>query len=394
VNDPPSTPVEYTGDPELLQNATAFVKTIMDPADTSLPRLECPPLNHERYNYLKLGGQSSKLPASEKGKRTYFIGLNIRQKVELLPRLVGSIVEAIRFLGPEHCVVSIVEGKSDDGTFEVLKTLAPEIEELGAKYYFKRSEIDSMRVAGDRLGDMARLRNLAMAPLIDRPGDYVTHNDGNDGAVVVFLNDVAACVEDILELLHQRVQLEADMTCAFDWTYNGNISTFYDVWIARTMAGDTFFDIPHNGSWTLARNLFWNAPKEKELMQAHKPIQVFSCWNGAVAFTARPLLERRVKFRAPRPGECFQGEPQLFCKDMWWAGYKRIAAIPTINLEYNDERGKKIKAEKGYTSKWTEKQASGESKAGIDWVVHPPEKVKCMPKYDDQSWRPWDEMLS
>lgn len=31
---------------------------------------------------------------------------------------MSSIVEAIRFLGLEHCAILIVEGRSDDGTYE------------------------------------------------------------------------------------------------------------------------------------------------------------------------------------------------------------------------------------------------------------------------------------
>lgn len=37
------------------------------------------------------------------------------------------------------------------------------------------------------------------------------------------------------------------MTCAFDWIFND--TTFYDVWVSRTLVGDRFFEIPHDGSW-------------------------------------------------------------------------------------------------------------------------------------------------
>jgi alpha-1,3-mannosyltransferase len=41
-----------------------------------------------------------------------------------------------------------------------------------------------------------------------------------------------------------------------DWTYVGENPAFYDVWIARSMKGDTFFIIPEDGSWDYAWNLF------------------------------------------------------------------------------------------------------------------------------------------
>ena len=53
------------------------------------------------------------------------------------------------------------------------------------------------------------------------------------------------------------------MTCAMDWVYVGPDPTFYDVWIARGMMGDSFFNVPDDGNWNSAWNLFWNDPKAK-----------------------------------------------------------------------------------------------------------------------------------
>jgi alpha-1,3-mannosyltransferase len=52
-------------------------------------------------------------------------------------------------------------------------------------------------------------------------------------------------MEDILELIHQRLLQKADMTCAMDWIYGG--ATFYDVWVSRAMNGDQFFEVPQSG---------------------------------------------------------------------------------------------------------------------------------------------------
>ncbi|EFQ28360.1 alpha-1,3-mannosyltransferase CMT1 [Colletotrichum graminicola] len=365
------------GDPEHLKNAPKYIAAILDPDDKSMPRLDCPRPDTARYQYLK---PSSAL----KRKPKYFIALNIRQKVELLPRLMGSIVEALRFLGPENCVLSVVEGNSRDGTYEVLHLLRPELERLGTEYHFSRSDLDPG--AGDRIPKLAELRNMALAPLVADPARYAAD------AVVLFLNDVAACLEDILELAHQRLYLGADMTCAFDWTYVGQDPTFYDVWISRTIAGDSFFEIPPDGNWNSAWNIFWNEQTSRRRLASHKPLQVFSCWNGAVAITARPLLDRLVRFRAPGPGECFQGEPQLFCKDMWNAGFGKIAVVPSVNLEYSDEAGRKIKAAKGYTSQWVGDEDKDDD-FKVDWKADPPEKVKCMASYDKQTWEPWNQGL-
>ncbi|SPO04390.1 related to alpha-1,3-mannosyltransferase [Cephalotrichum gorgonifer] len=371
-----ASPTLDAGDPDLLKNATAYVKAIMDPDDSTFDRLECPRSDSKRYDYLKL-------PSSSPSKPKYFFALDFKQKVALLPRLMGSIVETMRFLGPKYCVLSVVEGHSTDGSFEVLKVLQAEIEALGAAYHFQRSDIDPSK-NGDRIGGLAELRNLAIERLVDNPAAFAPNT------TVIFLNDVAICSEDILELVHQKQNLGADMTCGFDWTYVGRDPTFYDVWVARTIHGDSFFEIPPDGNWNSAWNLFWNAPDDQAHLRKHEPFQVFSCWNGAAVFSAKPLWDAGIRFRRSQEGECFQGEPQLFCKDLWHAGYGKIAVVPAVNLEYDDEKGKMIKAAKGYTSQWVSE--GGDDERVLEWL-DPPEKVKCMASYENQEWRPWDETL-
>lgn len=361
-----------------------YISAILDPASTALPRLECPALNASRYNVLKEEPRNT-----PDGHIDYYFALDLRNCLSLLPRLIGSIIEAIQFLGPERCVLSIVEGNSPDGTADVLAAQAPFLKQRGISYFYQSSDIDPAK--GDRIKKLAQLRNLALQPLLD---DNQTR--ASETTTVLFINDVAACAEDLLELALARRRLDADMTCAMDWTYVGRDPTFYDVWVARTIAGDSFFEIPPDGSWDSAWNLFWNDRETKARLDARRPFQVFSCWNGAVAFGAEPLLlqndSKGLRFRHGREGECAQGEPQLFCKDLWSRGYGKIAVVPAVNLEYSDEKGEKIKRLKGYTSDVVRQQA-GDGDDLIDWVTEPPEKVKCMPTWDNQSWRPWNESL-
>ncbi|KAF2197735.1 hypothetical protein GQ43DRAFT_475184 [Delitschia confertaspora ATCC 74209] len=358
----------------LAATAPSYLHAIMDPEDKTYPRLECPFPNPDRYASLK-GPSRSKLPR-------YFFALDLHQCVGLLPRLIGSIVEAIKFLGPENCVLSIVEGRSDDGTFEVLKELRTEIQILGSRYILQTSDINPKIEGTDRIIALAELRNLAVNDLIQYPDNY------DPKTTVVFSNDIAVCLEDILELVYQRVFQKADMTCAMDWTYVGDNPTFYDIWIARDMHGDSFFDIPESGSWDLAWNLFPNDDEAKWHLMKSEPFQVFSCWNGITAFTAKPLMEGKIKFRGHYEGECFQGEPKLFAKDMWYHGYGKIAVVPSVNVEYNNEAGKRIKTLKGYTS------ANVGEDLKIKWETEPPKLVKCMAHgYVDQQFLPWDEGL-
>lgn len=110
-----------------------------------------------------------------------------------------------------------------------------------------------------------------------------------------------------------------------------------------------------------------------------------------MSFTAKPFLNQDIAFRSSNPGECYQGEPELLCKDLWHKGYGKIAVVPAVNLEYSDDASKKLKDLKGHTSKWV--GPDQDAKSQIDWKGTPPEQVKCMAIMDKPDWRPWNETL-
>ena len=339
----------------------------------------CRPITTYRYDHLRPGNAGIH----------YLFAINLRDSLHIVPRLLGTVLEVMHYLGSEHCALSIVEGHSGDGTQDVLAALVPVLRGAGVRYSFQRSDIDP--AAGDRVGRLARLRNLALEPLLGRA-------DLGPDPTGVFLNDVAACPNDVLELAHQRRHLGADMTCAMDWTHAGDRPSFYDVWIARGMTGDTFFRIPDDGSWEGAWDLFWNDGLSGSRLDTARPFQVFSCWNGAAVFGARPLLAGEaggaVSFRSAfeAAGECYQGEPVLFCKDLWFRGHGRIAVVPSVSLEYSDAAGEDIKREKG----WTEDVVAGLDPAGdlIAWQAQPPAEIKCAPGWQNQHWQKWDQGLT
>lgn len=77
---------------------------------------------------------------------------------------------------------------------------------------------------------------------------------------------------------------------------------------------------------------------------------------------------------------------------MWYKGWKKIAVVPSVNLEYSDERARDIKAFKGYTSKWVGPEQDEKSK--IDWIPDPPDQVKCLAVMELPEWRPWNESIT
>ena len=369
-------------DPELLREAPRYLQAIMDPTDTSFPRLSCPPLNQTRYDYLEA------LSPSTLSRPRYFFALDLYKCAPLLPRLLGTIIDTIRFLGPSNCALSIVEGRSPDGTYEILHSLIPALAALNITYHFTTNDIDPKAGANvDRVKALAILRNQALRPLISGPENF------DPDTTVVFINDVALCTEDILELIHQRLVQKADVACAMDWIYGG--ATFYDVWVSRAMNGDQFFEIPQSGSWEFSDNLFWNHPPSRERWEAKKPFQVFACWNGAAAFTAKPMMDGSVEFRGARNEECYLGEPTLLCKDMWHKGFGRIAVVPSVNVGYDDEESMKVKRRHGWTGESVEKEErmreGGDSDALIEWDPDPPLVIKCVPTYTKPQWVPWNQ---
>ncbi|KAL8943744.1 MAG: hypothetical protein Q9216_000850 [Gyalolechia sp. 2 TL-2023] len=363
----------------LLQLAPKYLKAILNPEDTLFDRLSCPALKNTRYQYLQ-STTSAKVKANGPKQWKYFFALDLTQCAHILPRLISSIVEVIHFLGPRNCALSIVEGNSIDGTYEILLSLRQELEKAGITYYFSASDINPK--VGRRIVALAKLRNLALQPLFDN-----VLKAASSDTTILFLNDVSICMEDILELIHQRRHQSADMVCAMDWVYLASNPTFFDVWVARGMNGDTFFDIPPSGSWDSAWNIFWNNNEARTSLENRQPFQVYSCWNGATAMGAKPFLESGIRFRAEHPGECPQGEPKSLCKDFWLNGYGKIAVVPSVSLDYSDEGATKVKAEKGYVSDWV---SHGTKEKTIKWVKDPPEKVKCMPDYTNQTWQEWD----
>ncbi|SPO00340.1 related to alpha-1,3-mannosyltransferase [Cephalotrichum gorgonifer] len=357
---------------DTVKDAPKFVAAIMDPEDQRFDRLVCPRPDVSRYEYL--------IPAKTTTKKTYVFALNLINIAHLLPRLMGSIIEAVRFLGPENCMISIVEGHSKDGTMEILEALRPEAEKLGVEYHFLRSDITPND--GKRVVHLAELRNLALEPLFNNTSAFVKD------PTILFLNDVAICMDDILELTHQRVQLGADMTCAMDWSHLKAHPTFYDVWVARSITGNSFFYINATDvNWDHARELFFDDPEGLARFDKNLPVQVFACWNGAVVFGAKPLLEAGIRFRGANVGECRMGEPTYLNKDMWYKGYGKIAVVPTVNLEYDDNHGTWIKEQRGYVTELIKEQNGTDT---IDWKG-PPEKVLCMPGWKDQTWPAWDD---
>ena len=160
--------------------------------------------------------------------------------------------------------------------------------------------------------------------------------------------------------------------------------------------GTLFSTSQNRGAGTKSSNLFWNDNISKRRLEAGVPFQVFSCWNGGVVFSASVLAQdgkEGVRFRAHKDSECYQGEPQLFCKDLWYSGHGNVAVVPYVNVGYSDADTKKIKNKRGTVESWVAKEHTEREPLKIDWKDHPPAEVKCIENWGNQFWKPWDEGL-
>lgn len=351
----------------------SYVKAIMDPTDTSFDRLSCPPIG-ARYNHLKASAGTIK----------YFFAMDLYNSAPILPGLLSAVVEAMRFLGEDHCALSAVEGRSTDRTYDILAGVGEELTKLGVNFYLTTNDIDPKSGDSvDRIDALARLRNQALKPLVDSERSLYSRD-----AIVLFLNDIILCADDILELLHQHVVQSADMTCAMDWNKKDGRILFYDAWIARGMSGDTFFEIPQSSEWTFASNLFWNDRLSKQKLEAKEPFQVYACWNGMAVFHAKPVLDGEVHFRHSVEGECFMGEPTLFCKDFWRKGYGKIQVVPTVNVAYTVKEGRQAKAARGRVGDSVNQESEAVHDALVHWQITPPAMVKCAHSWSEPSWVP------
>ncbi|KAI4138586.1 MAG: hypothetical protein L6R39_006713 [Caloplaca ligustica] len=298
----------------------------------------------------------------------------------ILPRLLTSIVDAAKFLGPEFCHLSIVEGNSTDDTSKLLHEFHEVARALGLEYSLVQSNLDPKNETNDRIETLAKLRNLALVPLLQNSSHFDTEE-----TTVIFINDISLCPNDILELIHQRRIQNASMACSMDYSNDG---LFYDIWVARSMTGDIFFDIPPSGLWKYAKNLLWDDPVAKRRLDAKKPIQVFACWNGMAAMSAKPFVEKGIRFRRSREGECYMGEPTLLAKDLWAAGFGKIFVVPSVWVGYSHNATISVKKEKGFVEdNVMDHTADAGPPEMIEWEAEPPSRIKCpIPSYAEPQW--------
>lgn len=218
----------------------------------------------------------------------------------------NQAVEALaRYLGPSRMFFSAVESGSQDRTKIQLKDVKARLDQLGIENEMSlgMTVAEQLKELGERppkdrredgwiwnhaqdrwdmrrIPYLSRVRNQAMQPL------YELERRGRKFDRVLWLNDVIFDTEDVVTLLNTRRGAYA-AACSMDFK---NPPFYYDTFALRDDHGDKAASF--RWPW------FVSATSRSKAL-ASDPIPVKSCWNGMVAFDARPFYSLAIDFPVP-----------------------------------------------------------------------------------------------
>ena len=176
-----------------------------------------------------------------------------------------------------------------------------------------------------RIEYYAQLRNKCLEFL------YELQDVDYNNTMILFFNDVVFKYEDIINLLSTNNQ-DYDVVCGLDMSY-----MFYDRWVS----------IDLNGEGMTKYFPYFIDKEGQDLVINHRPVRVFSCWNGVIAFKALPLKNRLVQFRhknntilpkslLKNPSKTyFESECTYFNIDLFKFGYTKKFINPDVRVGYN-----------------------------------------------------------
>ena len=240
----------------------------------------------------------------------------------------------ILYLGEKNVIVSIVEnGDSKDKTNEYLK--------LFQNFLNKKKIINKIilqHIVDDprkknksfknkdnlRIQFYAELRNKCLELLYKLP------NLDFNNTKIIYFNDIYFKYEDIINLISTNNE-DYDAVCSMDF-YNN----FYDRWVSIDLDGNSL----------LKKFPFFLNKEAQDLIVNHKPVRVFSCWNGVTVFTASPLKNKKLKFRYKKNNKkkkfkinnCLKLNYESECTylhiDLFNLGYSKKFINPNVRVTY------------------------------------------------------------
>ena len=225
------------------------------------------------------------LPIATSKKTKYFITSCVFNMESIMVDYINEMKKLINYLGKENIIISIVEnGDSTDKTRDYLIQFQKYLNESNIKNKFIITHVieDPRKNATNkkdkdygRIQFITRLRNKCMEFLYQIP------NLDFDNTKIIYFNDIVFSYEDVIKLLSTN-QEDYDAVCAMDYYFS-----LYDNWVAIDLEGNSLRSgFPY----------FINKEAQDQLINK-KPIRIFSCWNGLIAFNASGFKNRKIKFR-------------------------------------------------------------------------------------------------
>ena len=275
------------------------------------------------------------LPVATFRNTTFYITSNIANIQNIIGNYINQLKNLIEYLGKNNVIISIVEnGDSKDDTGIILKDFQNYLTEkkILNKFYLDRVIEDPRKIRKPfekysrlRIEYFANLRNKCLEFLYELP------NIDFDNTIIIFLNDIVFSFEDIINLLSTNEE-DFDVACGLDMINN----TFHDRWVSIDFEGEgliKFFP-------------FFMNKEAQDLLIDHKPIRVFSCWNGVIAFRASPIKNKKVQFRyksnytMPKyrlnnlAKDYYESECTFFNIDFFSLGYNKKFINPDVIVTY------------------------------------------------------------
>jgi hypothetical protein len=285
-----------------------------------------------------LNEKEKTLPISASRNSTFYITSNVVNVENIIDNYIQQLKFLINYLGESNVIISIVENEdSKDNTRKFLKDFQNYLTEKNIlnKFYLERV-IEDPRKLNNPFEKYSRLRIEYFAKLRNKCLDFLYElpNIDFNNTIIIFMNDIVFKYEDIINLLSTNNE-NYDVACALDM----NSNTFYDRWVSIDLEGEgmrKFFP-------------FFINKEGQDLVVNHKPIRVFSCWNGAIVFRALPLKDKKVQFRhkvnysIPRYNlnnpakDYYESECTYFNIDLFTLGYKKKFINPDVRVTYKHE---------------------------------------------------------
>ena len=277
------------------------------------------------------------LPIAAFRNTTFYITSNVVNIQDIIENYIHQLKRLINYLGENNVIVSIVEnGDSIDNTSQNLEQFQNYLNEQKVinRFIFDHEIIDDREqqllfFEHDegylRIKFYSQLRNKCLDLLYEIP------NLNFSNTKIIFFNDIIFEYENIINLLSTNNE-DYDAVCGLDF-----YDIFYDSWVSIDLSG---YSLQHDFPYFVNK-------EGQDLVINHKPIRVFSCWNGVTAFTAEPLKDRKIQFRYElHEGRIvehylnsdqrfgYESECTYFHIDLFSLGYTKTFINPDVRVAY------------------------------------------------------------